>query len=105
MTKKEKIFHEIERGKEEGKFFIDEALIEAEEEGRIHQWQIGYPELCQSLANSDTPDYATEEGTDAFFEAAWETLVNFWRTKTIEVKEDYRGEKHDCFDVETLEDI
>ena len=79
MTKKEKIFHEIERGKEEGNFFIDEALIEAEEEGRIHQWQIDYLALCQSLANSDTPDYETEEGTDAFFEAAWETLANFWR--------------------------
>ena len=70
---------EIEIGEAEGTFFMNEALIEAEEEGRLHQWQIDYPELCQSLANSDTPDYVTEEGTDAFFEAAWETLVNFWR--------------------------
>ena len=91
MTKKEKIFHEIERGKEEGNSYIAEALIEAEEEGRIHQWQIGYPELCQSLANSDTPDYTTAEGTDAFFEAAWETLDNFWRNKIIdEFKEQER---------------
>ncbi len=84
MTKKEKIFHEVERGKEEGKFFIAEALIEAEEEGRLHQWQIGFPGLCQSLANSETPSYKTPEGTDAFFEAAWETLVIFWRGKILD---------------------
>ena len=75
---------EIERGEEEGTFFMDEALIEAEEEDRLHQWQIDYPELCQSLANSETPDYLTKEGTDAFFEAAWKTLVNFWRGKILD---------------------
>lgn len=31
--------------------------------------------------DSEALDYLTKEGTDAFFEAAWETLVNFWRGK------------------------
>jgi len=84
MTKKEKIFHEVERGKEEGNFFIAEALLEAEEEGRLHQWQIGFPGLCQSLANSETPSYKTPEGTEAFVEAAWETLADFWRGKILD---------------------
>jgi len=74
---------EIEIGEAEGTFFMNEALGEAEEEDRIHQWQIGYPGFCQSLANSDTPKYQTKEGTDAFFEAAWETLVNFWLGKIL----------------------
>jgi hypothetical protein len=75
---------EIEIGKAEGTFFMNEELVKAEEEGRIHQWQLDYHTFCQSLANSDTPNYQTKEGTDAFFEAAWETLVNFWRGKILD---------------------
>lgn len=34
--------------------------------------------------DSEALDYLTKEGTDAFFEAVWETLGNFWRGKIID---------------------
>ena len=98
---------EIEIGKAEGTFFMNAALIEAEEEGRIHQWQIDYHAFCQSLANSDTPNYQTKEGMDAFFEAAWETLVNFWLGKILnEFKEQgVNQEELDPLGVSILPDV
>lgn len=75
---------ETEIGKAEGTFFMNAVLVKAEEEERLHRWQINYPELCKSLANSGTPDYQTKEGADAFVEAAWKTLVHFWRGKILD---------------------
>lgn len=56
---------------------------------REHEDELDVEEKLSAIGlprgeDSETLDYLTKEGADAFFEAALETLVNFWRGKILD---------------------
>ena len=60
---------------------------------REHEYELDVEEKLVAIGlprgeDSETLDYLTKGGTDAFFEAALETLVNFWRGKILD---EFRG--------------